>query len=247
MRGKVVGLISTAVLSFSLAAAASAADLAVKAPVYKAPVALLPFSWTGCYVGVEGGGIWGRSKHTDVTSPNPNDVGLPITNDFNLSGGLAGGTVGCNYQISNWVFGVENDISWTDAKGSANDLAPFTTTTVSQTREKWLDTVRGRVGFAWDRALFYGTGGAAFAGTAVQVCGTLNCVNETKTRTGWVAGAGVEYAVWKNVTLKVEYLHADFGTSRYIDPPVVIGGATFNTRDVPLTNDIVRAGVNYKF
>jgi outer membrane immunogenic protein len=213
------------------------------APVYKAPV---PFSWTGCYVGIEGGGAWGRSQHIDVTSPNPTAVGLPITNEFNMSGGLVGGTAGCNYQVSNWVFGVENDISWMDVKGSGPDIAPFNPA-VSQTSEKWLDTLRGRIGVAWDRALFYGTGGAAFAGTAVQVCGVNNCVSDSRTRTGWVAGAGIEYAAWEHVTLKLEYLHADFGTSRYIDPPVVVGGRTTNTRDVPLTNDIVRAGVNYKF
>jgi outer membrane immunogenic protein len=109
MHRKAVALISMAVVSVGLATAAPAADLAVKAPVYKAP-AIVPFSWTGCYVGVEGGGIWGRSKDTAADSTLAN-FGLPINNGFNLSGGLVGGTVGCNYQVSNWVLGVENDIS----------------------------------------------------------------------------------------------------------------------------------------
>jgi outer membrane immunogenic protein len=246
MHRKVAALISTAVLTVGLATAASAADLAVKAPVYKAPVAPLPFSWTGCYLGVEGGGIWGRSKHVDADPANA-DVGLPITNDFNLSGGLVGGTVGCNYQISNWVFGIENDISWTDAKGSANDISPFVTSVTSQTSEKWLDTLRGRVGFAWDRTLFYGTGGVAFAGAEVKICVSGPCITDSKTVTGWVAGGGIEYAAWDHVTLKLEYLHADFGTSRYISPSTPVGGVNIVTRDVSLTNDIVRAGVNYKF
>jgi outer membrane immunogenic protein len=239
-----IALISTAVLAVGLATAAPAADLAVRGPVYKAVIP--QFSWTGCYVGVEGGGVWGRSKDTDADPTNKN-FGLPINNGFDVSGGLAGGTVGCNYQFSNWVFGVENDISWTNAKGSTNDIAPFNPAAVSKTSENWLDTLRGRVGFAWDRVLFYGTGGAAFAGTIVQVNGVANTVSDSQTRTGWVAGGGVEYAAWDHVTLKLEYLHADFGTSSYINPSVQIGGRTLVTRDVPLTNDIVRAGVNYKF
>jgi outer membrane immunogenic protein len=246
MHRKVTALISTTILGFGLATAATAADLAVRAPAYKAPVVPM-FSWTGCYVGVEGGGIWGRSKDTDAAPANKN-FGLPINNGFDLSGGLVGGTAGCNYQISNWVFGVENDISWTNASGSTVDIAPFNTASTSKTSEKWLDTLRGRVGFAWDRALFYGTGGAAFAGTTVQVCGTIACVSDSQTRTGWVAGGGIEYAAWDHVTLKLEYLHADFGTSSYINPSVQVApGHTIVTRDVPLTNDIVRAGVNYKF
>jgi len=239
---EVVALVSMTVVSVCLPTAASAADLAA----YKAPV-ILPFSWTGCYLGVEGGGIWGRSKDTDADPAN-RDFGLPINNGFNVSGGLVGGTAGCNYQLSNWVFGLENDISWTSVSGSAVDIPPFNTAATSQTKEKWLDTLRGRIGFAWDRTLFYGTGGAAFAGTTVEVCGTIACAGESKTRTGWVAGGGIEYAAWDHVTLKLEYLHADFGNSTYVNPSVqVVPGRTIVARDVPLTNDIVRAGVNYKF
>jgi outer membrane immunogenic protein len=234
MQRLVVASLAAAFLSLGFGAAASAADLAV------------PFSWTGCYVGVEGGGIGGRSKDT-AADPTRADFGRPFNNGFDLTGGLVGGTAGCNYQVSNWVFGGENDISWTNASGSALDIAPFNTGATSQTEEKWLDTLRGRIGFAWDRALFYGTGGAAFADTTVQVCG-LVCVSDSKTLTGWTAGGGIEYAAWDHVTLKVEYLHAEFGTSIYINPSVQEApGRTIVTRDVPLTNDIVRAGVNYKF
>jgi outer membrane immunogenic protein len=241
MHRKVTALVATTTLNFGLAtAAASAADIAVKAPVIQ------PFSWTGCYVGVEGGGIWGRSQHT-AADPTRADFGRPISKGFDLSGGLVGGTVGCNYQISNWVFGVEDDISWTNATGGANDIAPFNTAAMSHTSEKWLDTLRGRVGYAWDRVLFYGTGGAAFAGTAVQVC-NLSCFGDSQNRTGWAAGAGIEYAAWDHVTMKVEYLHADFGSRTYINPSILTpNNTTVVTRNVTLTNDLVRVGVNYKF
>jgi outer membrane immunogenic protein len=157
--------------------------------------------------------------------------------------------VGCNYQASNWVFGIEGDVSWTNKSGSANDIAPFTTTSTNQLREKWFDTVRGRVGYAWDRVLFYGTAGGAFAGTTTDVCAIQGiCVSSSRTRSGWVAGAGLEYAFWDNLSVKLEYLHADFGSANYIDPPVVVAGAgTFNARSIRLTDDIVRVGLNYRF
>jgi outer membrane immunogenic protein len=213
-------------------------------------------NWTGCYVGIEGGGNWGRSQHTAVTAGVPADVGLPITNNFYLSGGLFGGTVGCNYQSSDWVIGIENDFSWTNKQGSGSDIPPFNTNGVSHTSEKWLDTLRGRIGASWDlsptlnRSLFYATGGVAFASTAVDVCATVAgvCVSDSQTRTGWVAGVGFEYAVWQNVSLKIEYLYAQFGTGRYINPPVTIAGVgTFETRDVSLIDNIVRVGINYTF
>ena len=222
---------------------AMAADLG---PVYKGP-APIAYSWTGCYLGIEGGANWGQSRHISAGLPNPANAGLPIDNTFDLSGALVGGTVGCNYQINSWVMGIENDASWTNKSGSANDIPPFNVAAVSQTSEKWIDTLRGRLGFTWNRALLYGTGGAAFAGTSVTVCGPFVCASDSRSRVGWVAGVGLEYAAWENVSLKIEYLHADFGTERYIDPPVIGPATTIVTRDVSLTDDIVRAGVNWRF
>ena len=223
-----------------------AADLPAR--TYKAPPQMIPVvtSWTGCYLGIEGGGVWGSSQHGAGSAPN---AGLPITNSFNMSGGEVGGTFGCNYQVSSLVLGIENDISWTSAKGSGADIPPFSPNAVSQTNEKWLDTLRGRVGFAWEHALFYGTGGAAFAGTNANICNTALgvCGIDSQTRTGWVAGAGVEYAIWQNISLKVEYLHADFGSHNYFTTPLLLGTANIVTRDVRLTDDIVRAGVNWQF
>ena len=237
----------------ALATSAFAADLparvpmATKAPSYMAPVI---FSWTGCYIGVEGGGNWGRSSQVSQTAPN---VGVPITGNFNLSGGIAGGTVGCNYQVSNVVVGIENDYSWTNKRGSATDLLPFNTAATSATSEKWIDTLRGRVGFAFDRFMIYGTAGAAFAGTNVSVSNpAFGTLTSSQNRTGWAAGVGGEYAVladsWGAVSLKLEYLHADFGTKQYFNPAVATPiGTTIVTRDVKLTDDMVRAGVNVNF
>lgn len=233
----------TALVAVAAIGSARTADLPVKAPE-PAPVA---YNWSGCYLGIEGGGNWGRSSETDAANPNPALVGLPLVAPFNLSGVLAGGTAGCNYQAGTWVFGVEGDASWTNTNGTANDLPPFNTASKNPVSEKWIDTVRGRVGVAWDRALFYGTGGIAFAGTDVVKCpAVVGCVDDSQTRTGWTAGVGVEYALWQSLSLKIEYLHADLGTGRYI-PLIVTANGSTDSRYVRFTDDIVRAGLNWRF
>jgi outer membrane immunogenic protein len=222
-----------------------AADLPQKAPPGEAPVASL---WRGCYLGVEGGGVWGSSQHI---SANLATSGVPITPKFNESGGIAGGTVGCNYDIHGWVFGVENDISWTDGHGSNSDQLPFNAATgVSHTDQKWFDSVRGRIGLVWDRPVIsYVTAGAAFAGTSANICNTALglCASESQVKTGWIAGLGVEYVVWPNVSVKFEYLHADFGGDHYFSTPTSLGPGNVATRDVSLKDDIVRAGLNWRF
>jgi outer membrane immunogenic protein len=248
----------TGVAAFLMAAgsgSAFAADLPPAPQVYAPPPPLVSpiYSWTGCYLGIEGGGAWGQSQHSqDGTVPNPANDGRSITGNFNVSGGLFGGTVGCNYQVGRAVFGVEDDMSWTNFSGTANDIPPFNTAATSTTRANWLDTLRGRAGFAWDRFFVYGTGGAAFANVGVQVCAPALCVSDSETQTGWVAGVGGEWAAWTgtagSLTFKVEYLHVDLGSGRFIDPPVPTpGGGTIVTRDVRLTDEIFRGGINWKF
>jgi outer membrane immunogenic protein len=232
----------------SVATAASAADFPV-APVKAALPAPILFSWTGCYVGLEGGGASGQGEQIANGGAFPNAT---ITGGMTIKGGIAGGTVGCNIQMSDFVVGGEADFSWTNKRASTNDLPPFNTATVSETREKWLDTFRGRFGYAIDRFMIYGTAGVAVAGTEVSATNAaVGTVSESRDRTGWVAGLGGEFAVftggWADVTLKVEYLHAGFEGKQYFVPPITIGALTFVTRDVKLTDDIIRAGVNVKF
>lgn len=245
MKQSLLGLVFIGTM---VAAPAMAADMGMplKAPPLPPPAA----SWTGCYVGIEGGGNWGSSKSIAASDRDPASVGLPITNPFDLSGGLFGGTVGCNYQFaSSWVIGIEDDFSWTNKTGSAFDLPPFNTASQNTMRENWLDTLRGRIGYSSAGWLFYVTGGAAFASTTVKVLNTLNgiSVSDSSDRAGWAAGGGIEWAFLPNWSLKAEYLFADFGSSQYINPPVVIGTNIFNSRNVLLTDNIVRAGINYRF
>ena len=159
-------------IAFIVATPAFAADIPVwsktNAPARYLPVtASRPYSWTGCYLGLEGGGAWGQSQHSAASPPM---VDLPITQDFNVGSGIFGGTIGCNYQTGDTAFGVENDLSWTNVKGTGNDILPFAVGGTSSTNEKWLDTLRGRIGYARDQIFVYGTGGAAFANVGVEVC-----------------------------------------------------------------------------
>jgi outer membrane immunogenic protein len=254
---KMKKLLPLAAALVSVATAASAADFpASPMPAKVAMPAPILFSWTGCYVGVQGGGAYGQGEQVAVApavTPPPAFGGQTITGGMSIKGGIAGGTVGCNIQLSDFVISGEADFSWTNKKGSANDLPPFfVATSVSTTREKWLDTFRGRFGYAIDRFMVYGTAGVAVAGTTVSVTDpAFGTVAQSRDRTGWVVGAGAEFAVWTggfaDVLLKVEYLHAGFEVKRYFDPAIPVTGGAVVTRDVKLTDDIIRAGLNVKF
>jgi outer membrane immunogenic protein len=245
-------LIITAALLLGSAATGSAADLPANAmPAKVAMPAPILFSWTGCYVGAEGGGNWGRSEQIAQSGPFAQAT---ITGKFDLSGGIAGGTVGCNVQTGNFVISVEDDFSWTDKQGSVPDLPPFSAAATSSIREKWLETLRGRFGYVpWERFMIYGTLGVAWAGTEVSVSNPAwGRVSDSQVRVGWVAGAGGEWAAWSgpwgDLTLKLEYLHLGFDAHNYFDPAISPApGFTVVTRSLKLSDDMVRAGVNWKF
>jgi outer membrane immunogenic protein len=181
------------------AGSAKAAD--VGRPVYKAPrpmVAPVPvFTWTGCYVGVEGGGNWGSASNFSFDPRFPGD----ITGTYHLSGGMAGGTIGCNIQTGQFVFGIEADDSWTNKRGSRFAIPPFSPNALIQTQENWIATIRGRFGYAFaDRWLAYVTGGAAATDARLTISDahfandTGVAASESQTRWGWTVGGGLEWA-----------------------------------------------------
>jgi outer membrane immunogenic protein len=223
---------------------ALAADLPSRAapPVFVPPPPV--WTWTGCYVGVEGGGTTGHSQHFAAETP----AGVAQTGGLSLSGGLAGGTAGCNYQTANFVLGGEGDFSWTSKRGSASLVPPFNTADVAETKETWLSTFRGRVGVTMDRWLIFATGGGALASQTALLCDpTAGCGSLSKTLLGWTGGAGVEYAIGNNWSIKGEYLHVDLGTQGY---PRIFSTTTagfFQARTVRTTDEIFRLGVNYRF
>lgn len=234
----VVIVLAAATVGVALAHSASAADLAV-APVYKSPPPPPAFSWTGFYLGANGGGGWGQTSH----STDPTAVLSFATGNFNTSGGVAGGTFGYNYQTGAWVLGAETDLDWANIKGTKT----FDTTIASvparfshSSELMWLDTARARVGWAYDRVLFYGTAGAAFGGVQAyrdaSIALLTPAATDTETRFGWTAGGGIEWAFLNNFSAKVEYLYVDLGSqTQLLDDSV-----KFNA-------NIVRAGLNVKF
>src|SRR5665811_1945669 len=148
-----VGLIALGVASASAADIQRGQAMPARAPVYVAPA----YNWTGFYVGINGGGGWG---HSDWSNPSG-------TADAKLSGSLVGGTLGYNYQVGQAVFGLEGDIDWSNIRGTATCGVTFSCTT----RDSWLGTARGRIGYAFDRFLPFVTGGAAFGDIKNSVAG----------------------------------------------------------------------------
>ncbi|MEA2927618.1 MAG: outer rane immunogenic protein [Hyphomicrobiales bacterium] len=223
-------------------AQAVAADMPVKAMRMSTPVA---YSWTGCFIGVAGGGVWGRSRHI---SGDPGTVGLDITNRYDVNGAIVGVEYGCNYQSGMWVFGTESDFSWTNARGSAFNIAPFNTASISGTREHWLSTTRLRAGIlASPQMLLYVTGGLATARVEATVDATAvggGFVSESKTRWGWTAGAGAEFALGGNWSAKADYLYVRLNNKDYLNP-APLGFAIRG--NVPLDEHVFRVGLNYKF
>jgi len=203
--------------------AAQAADIPSKAPSYSAPSY---FSWSGFYTGLNGGYGFGNSTITDATGIS--------TGSFNMSGALAGVTLGYNYQTGVWVWGLEGDLDASWIKGSTTVNCGGT----CETKNSWLGTARGRIGYAWDRWMPYITGGAAFGN--VKVTDAFGSGSATKI--GWTAGLGLEYAFWSNWSTKVEYLYVDLGKTTCAAP-------TCGLVDVSGTYkaNLVRLGVNYRF
>ncbi|MDQ2084215.1 porin family protein [Xanthobacteraceae bacterium Astr-EGSB] len=191
---------------------ATAADLPRQAPMYKAPAYVAPmFNWTGAYIGLNAGGGWGKSSWSGTGDK------------FDVSGGMIGATVGYNWQFGTWVLGLEGDIDWTNIKGS-NAFA--------ETKNEYLSTIRGRVGYSFDRWMPYVTGGLALGGVkATDVLG--NSRDETKA--GWTVGTGVEFAFAPQWTAKVEYLYVD------------LGNVEFAGNKTDFYTNVVRGGVNYRF
>jgi outer membrane immunogenic protein len=216
-----------------------AADLPpAAAPPPRAPAAYAPpplFSWTGFYLGINGGYAFGQ---TSWTLPTPCGFASCTTGNFDANGFLIGGTLGGNYQIGSFVIGLEGDGDWTNINGTSTNAATGCAGGC-QTANDWLATVRGRAGFAWDRVLFYGTGGIAFGNIQAGVNGAA--VTTLSTQTGWAAGAGIEGAIAPNWTLRAEYLYVNLGTATCTF--AVCGGPA----SIPLTENIVRAGVDFKF
>lgn len=214
-----VGVAVTALLA---AASAFAADLPYRKapPAYFAPPPPV-FTWTGFYVGVNGGGSFG-----DFTNGGKTLFG-------SASGGMVGGTIGYNLQYSQYVFGIEADLDWADVNGSKTFANPLTTKSTVDA----FGTIRARAGYSIDRALLFVTGGYAGADVSAKVSNGIVSLSDSQYMNGWVIGAGVEYAFTNNISAKAEYLYSQLGPNNYFNN-AISSGVNLNT---------VRVGLNYHF
>jgi len=223
------------------AGAASAADLAVKAAVYKAPPAVVS-DWSGFYVGVNGGYGWG---HTSVDTPAWLDYLCGVqAGSFNASpkGGVFGGQAGYNWQYGSVVTGLEVDFDGADIKASGN-VGTFDRGrgVISQsTKVDELASVRARLGYTvLPNLLAYGTAGLGWGHSEVTESLTHNGSSTGDASSfGWVAGAGLEYKLFEHVLVRAEYLHYDLGKTTY-GSDLSVNAAT--------TVDVARGGISYKF
>jgi outer membrane immunogenic protein len=237
----------TAMVSIVAGGYAFAADLP-QPPPPQAPVAYVPvpvpvYNWGGIYVGINGGWGFGNAKWTANTP-----VGA-VSGTVSDNGGVVGGTLGANFQANQLVLGVEGDFDYSGINtGTSSTICALVGT--CQTGNNWLATFRGRVGFAMDRVLFYGTAGGAFGNMQT----TLNGVGNTNTQVGWTAGLGAEFAFADNWTAKVEYLYVDLGSTNFNNICssaaclAANGGLPLTVNlSTSLTENLVRVGLNYKF
>ncbi|MBH5371263.1 outer membrane protein [Bradyrhizobium glycinis] len=200
---------------FALAAPASAADLAAR-PYTKAPVAVASvYNWTGFYLGIVGGGAWQDAS------------------DIKMKGGFVGGTAGYNWQTGNVVFGIEADGAWADVSDSVTAGVLTTSSKIDA-----MGTVRGRIGYAVNNVLFYGTGGYAWVDNKITLSALGVSVSDSKWHNGWTVGAGVEAFFAPQWSVKGEYLYRSLGGETYFS-----GALPTNTLEL----HTVQVGVNYHF
>jgi outer membrane immunogenic protein len=244
MSGKVWGCLGLFAAVVASAGAAGAADLAVRAPVYKAPPVILS-DWAGFYLGVHGGYGWGDTK---FDSPFTNFSAKP-------KGGVFGGHAGYNWQYGSVVTGLEVDYSGADlsdsgvVKSRVWDGGEDSVTYSRKVKFDELATARARLGYiVLPNLLAYGTAGLGWGHSEVDETRsrfdggitTVTSGSSAANQFGWVAGGGLEYKVWGNFIARAEYLHYDFGKTTYSFPD-------FATKDAKTSVDVARAGLSYKF
>jgi iron complex outermembrane receptor protein len=239
------------------------AQIPPKAPAIAAGLTPPPspaplFTWTGVYVGAQIGYAWGDNAASAVFA-TPGDLNGAIAVTGAAQGIIGGAHIGYNYEVNQWVVGLEGTVDGTNLnKNVLRSYADPVNTAFGATLNGTLKSsiqgsIRGRVGYAWDRLLIYGTGGVALAGfnSELNFSGTdaigsfLASDSGEATRTGWTAGGGVEYAINDNWSVRGEYRYSDVG--HLIDTPAFPVAGLSYTANRHLAQNQVEADFSYKF
>ncbi|TPQ40288.1 porin family protein [Bradyrhizobium guangdongense] len=217
---------------------AMAADMAPRTYAKAPPVAAPVNNWAGFYLGANGGYAWS----VDDSLLSYNNVG--VFNGVAPKGGFGGGQLGYNWQFNSVVVGLETDIEGsniTDSGISTGGRSQFY-------KLNWFGTVRGRLGFAVQDALFYATGGFAYGGLNKYTTGGVPTdFTYNSTATGYVAGAGLEYKFTPSWSVKAEYQYINLRRNDLYDPTGVNFATTRNLNTADDAFHTVRVGVNYFF
>jgi len=203
-----ISLAAIAVALAGLATSAQAADIYGSRAPYTVSQPLNSYSWAGPYLGANLGYGWGSVEHSR-SKPD---------------GFLGGVQAGYNWQSGPLVFGIEGDIQ---VNGADDTFAPY------KFSNPWFGTARGRLGYAFNNVLFYGTGGLAFG----ELRGETFGLSESHTTAGWTAGVGAEFGFAQHWSAKIEYLYVDLSSNRFTITGVNNG----------YQSNILRVGVNYHF
>jgi opacity protein-like surface antigen len=256
-----------------------AAPLITKAPKSPILAAVGPYNWNGFYIGGYVGSNFGTTdwRRTEIPFAFPDGILLPngsgVFSGLNADyqGFIGGGQIGYNYQSGALVAGIEIDAGGSNAKGGKACPAGVDTASnyffTCESHQPWLASFTGRLGYAYDRALFYVKGGLAAGETTIQTvfnAGTQTNIifggnfanpvfSDSKTRVGWTLGGGFEYGLTQNWSAKAEYMYYDLGTDGYsVNPgylPDIFGTPPFTrqTIDVGTHGNVVKIGLNYRF
>jgi outer membrane immunogenic protein len=230
------------VLSACAWSAALAADLPPPAPMYKAPAVAPPYNWSGFYIGGNLGAGWSSGSFTDT-------FGDSFSTNSNAQF-VGGGQVGINYEFQGGVvIGAEADFDWLPNTNNASTATVLGTPVSVTVNNRWLTTVTGRLGYAFDRVLVYGKGGGAWVGSSnpgITVGGVPFAPSTSSTNMGWTAGFGVEWAFVGTWSVRAEYDFVGLNNQSFTVPALgafpgdVIAS---NNRDFQMFT----VGLNYKF
>lgn len=205
---KAIGIAAmTAAILFGAKAPVLGADIMRDSPYLTAPAPTWTYDWMGAYVGLNLGYQWANATHSDA-SPN------------GFAGGIQGGY---NWQINQFVYGLEADLQASDANDTFASYKFY---------NRWFGTLRGRAGYAMNNILLYATLGMAYGGGKIQ----SGAFSDTNTHIGWTAGGGIEVGLTQNWSAKAEYLYVDLSNKQY----VLFGNTGFES-------NLLRFGANYRF
>jgi outer membrane immunogenic protein len=165
------------------------------------------YDWSGAYAGLNLGYLWSA-------------VGNIGTRPRGITGGVQGGY---NWQVGHIVFGAETDLQLT---GAEDTFASY------KFSNPWFGTLRGRMGYAFDNVLLYGTAGLAYGGGRLTIAG----LSESQAHMGWAAGGGVEIGLTPHWSARAEYLFTSLRDKTYVLSGVSTG----------LDSQLIRAGINFR-